>query len=117
MSEKESTRRKFLKFLGISAGATLVSSKMLAGIIKPEDIRKLNPRQQEFMVDYGKWMDEFIDVIRIQKNDSGNSVNNKKMIALTERAEAFKPKLSEYMKDANFSIIYKVSIERMSKEI
>ena len=58
MSEKESTRRKFLKFLGLSAGATLVSSKMLAGIVKPEDIRTLNPHQQEFMVDYGKWMDE-----------------------------------------------------------
>ena len=56
MPEKESTRRKFLKFLGLSAGATLVSSKLMAGIIKPEDIRKLNPHQQEFMVDYGKWM-------------------------------------------------------------
>ena len=90
---------------------------MLAGIIKPEDIRKLNPRQQEFMVNYGKWMDEFIDVIRIQKIDCGNSVNNKKMIVLTEPTKAFKPKLSEYLKDANFSMIYKVSIERMSKEI
>ena len=117
MSEKESTRRKFLKFLGLSAGATLVSSKMLAGIIKPEDIRTLNPHQQEFMVDYGKWMDEFIDVIRIQKTDRANSENNKKMIALTERAEAFKPQLSEFMKDPNFSLIYKASIERMSKEI
>jgi hypothetical protein len=117
MTEKESTRRKFLKFLGLSAGATFVSTKALAGIIKSEDIKKLNPNQQEFMVRYGKWMDEFIDVIRIQKKDPANSENNKKMIALTERAEQFKPELSEFMKDETFSLVYKVSIERMSKEI
>lgn len=117
MSEKISTRRKFLQFLGLSAGATIVSSSAIAGIINQNDIRTLKPDQQEFMIQYGKWMDEFIDVIRIQKTDRANSENNKKMIALTERAEAFKPQLSEFMKDPNFSLIYKASIERMSKEI
>jgi len=39
------------------------------------------------------------------------------MISLTEQAELFKPELAEFMKDENFAMIYKASIERMSKEI
>ena len=117
MPEKESTRRKFLKILGLSAGASLVSNKVLASYIDKDEIRKLNPVQQEFMNRYGQWMDEFIVVIRIQKTDPGNTENNKKMIALTERAEQFKPELKEFMKDKTFSMIYLASIERMKKEI
>lgn len=117
MSEKQSTRRKFLQFLGLTASATIVSSNVLASSVNQAEILKLKPEEQEFMISYGKWMDEFIDVIRIQKTDPGNKENNKKMIALTERAEESRPKLTEFMKDPTFSIIYKASIERMSKEI
>ena len=117
MSEKQSTRRRFLQFLGIYAGATLVSTGALGAFLNPAEIKKLNPEQQEFMLRYGKWMDEFIEVIRIQKTNPGNRENNTRMIALTERAENFKPELSEFMKDETFTLIYKASIERMSKEI
>jgi hypothetical protein len=117
MSEKQSTRRKFLKFLGISAGATLVSTAALGAFLDPAEIKKLNPEQQEFMMRYGKWMDEFIEIIRIKKINPDDKENNRKMIALTERAEEFKPELSEFMKDKTFSLIYQVSIDRMSKEI
>jgi len=117
MSEKETTRRKFLQFLGLTAGATMLSSDALASPVDEAEILKLNPEQQEFMISYGKWMDEFIDVIRIQKTDPANKENNLKMIALTERAEESRPQLTEYMKDDTFSLIYKASIERMSKEI
>ncbi len=117
MSENQSTRRKFLQFLGLSASATIVSSSVLAKSVESAEIVKLNPEQQEFMVGYGKWMDEFIEVIRIQKTDPGNKENNSKMIALTHRSEESRPKLTEYMKDPAFSVIYKIAIERMSKEI
>ena len=69
------------------------------------------------MIRYGKWMDEFIEVIRIKKTDPGNNENRRKMTALTEIAEKFKPELTEFMKDETFRLIYKASIERMSKEI
>jgi hypothetical protein len=117
MSEKQSARRKFLKYLGLSAGATLVSTGALGSFLDAEEIKKLNPEQQEFMLRYGKWMDEFIEVIRTQKTNPANTENNRKMISLTERAEQFKPELSSLMKDKTFSIIYQASIERMSKEI
>ena len=79
MSEKETTRRKFLQFLGLTAGATMLSSDALASPVDEAEILKLNPEQQEFMISYGKWMDEFIDVIRIQKTDPANKENNLKM--------------------------------------
>lgn len=117
MNQQSSTRRKFLKFFGFTAGATLVASPALALFTDSREIKKLNAEQQVFMNEYGKWMDEFIEVIRIQKTDPRNSENQQKMIALTHRAEEFKPQLDVFMKDETFAIVYKASIERMTKEI
>ncbi|MBL0103774.1 MAG: hypothetical protein IPP51_08470 [Bacteroidetes bacterium] len=117
MSENTSGRRKFLKYLGFTAGASLVSSKAFSAFIDTDDVKKLNPEQQEFMQRYGKWMDDFIEVIRIQKTDRLNSSNNKRMVELTELAETFKPELSKHLSDETFSLIYRASIDRMSKEI
>ena len=117
MSEDQSSRKKFLQLLGLSAGAVLVSNSALAGIVNHEEILKLNPEQQEFMIRYGKWMDEFIEIIRIQKTEPDNIENHKKMIVLTEKAEEMQSKLTEYMQDKTFAMIYMVSIERMRKEI
>ena len=117
MSDQQSSRRKFLEMLGLSAGAALVSTSALGAIVNHEQILKLNPEQQEFMVHYGKWMDEFIEVIRIQKAEPANMENHKRMIALTARAEAMQPELAAFMKDETFALIYRTSIERMSMEI
>lgn len=117
MSTDQSSRRSFLQILGITAGSVLLNTDAFAGFVDKESILKLNPEQQEFMLRYGKWMDEFIEVIRIQKTDPDNMDNNHKMISLTEKAEAFKSELAKYMKDETFSMIYQTSIQRMSSEI
>ena len=46
-----------------------------------------------------------------------NLENHKKMAALAERAAAWKPQLTEYMKDKTFALIYQDAIARMTKEI
>lgn len=117
MTEKSSSRRKFLQLLGLSAGASLIPSNSVAGLVDHTEILKLNPEQQEFMLQYEKWMDEFIEVIKVQKTDPKDVKNNENMIALTHRAEEMKPQLSEFMKDDTFSKIYQVSIQRMTNEI
>ncbi len=106
-----------MQFLGLSAGSTLVGTSALGGFIDKESILKLNPEQQEFMIRYGHWMDEFIEVIRRQKSEPDNSENKHKIMALAERAEKFNPELAEFMKDETFSLIYKASIQRLSNEI
>ena len=114
---KQSTRRNFLQLLGGSVGATLISTSVMAGFIDEAVISKLSHEQQSFMLRYGKWMDEFIKVIRIRKTDPTNHKNNRNMIALTERAEEMKPELNEFMKDKTFQQIYTAAIERMSIEV
>ena len=117
MSEQHSSRRSFLKFLGLSAGATLVSTSALASFIDKKEILKLNPEQQEFMVRYGKWMDEFTEVARVQQTDPDNLENQKRMMTLGEMAEQLQPELTEHLQDETFALIYRLSIERLSKEI
>ncbi len=117
MIEKKPQRRNFLKFLGLSATATLISKNSIAAFVDPTEIRKLNPVQKEFMNQYGHWMDEFLKVIKLQKTEPENLENQRKMVELTEQAEKFKPRLSEFMKDETFAYIYKLAIQRVSDEI
>ena len=117
MSEQQSSRRKFLKILGLTGAASMVAPNALAGFNEPSEILKLNPEQQEFMIRYGKWMDEFLEVIRIKKISPDNYENNEKMIALTEKVKKMKPELTEFLKDKTFSIIYITSIKRVRDEI
>lgn len=81
------------------------------------EIRKLTDEQKEFMFLHEKWMDEFIAVIKVQKTNPDDQENNKKMIAITEMADEFRPQLNEFMKDGTFALIYKMAMERMTKEI
>ena len=117
MLVSKSTRRNFFKFLGLTAGTTLMSQASFGAHLDETEIRKLTDEQKEFILLHEKWMDEFIAVIRVQKTDPEDQENIKKMIAITEMADEFKPQLNEYMKDGTFALIYKMSMERMSKEI
>ena len=117
MSEQQSSRRKFLRVLGLTGAASLVAPSALAGINKHSEILKLNPEQQEFMIRYEKWMDEFLEVIRIKKDNPENHENNEKMIALTLKVEKMKPELTEFLKDQTFATIYMASIKRVRDEI
>jgi len=117
MPEQESTRRKFLQIFGLSAGASLLKTNAMASFTDQAAIKKLTPEQQEFMLRYGKWMDEFTKLVHLQKTDPDNLENHKKMMNLTKKAEEMQPALSEFMKDETFSLIYKASIDRLSKEI
>ncbi len=117
MSDQQSSRRKFLQLLGLSAGATIISGNVMAAGFDKEEIKKLTAPQQEFMLQYEQWMTEYIKVIRVQKTDLDNLEHHKQMMLLSTKAEAFQPTLTEFMKDPTFALIFKVSIERMAKEI
>ena len=116
MSEHQSTRRRFLKLLGLSVGA-VASTNAFASFIDSEEIKKLNTEQQEFMGRYGIWMDEMTLVARIQKTHPEDFDNQKKMMTLGVKAEELQPELSKHMKDETFALIFKESIKRLSNEI
>ena len=117
MSEQQSSRRKFMKLIGLTGAASMVGPNAIAGFNDESEILKLNTEQQEFMIRYGKWMDEFVEVIRVKKKDPEDQKNNEKMIALTEKVQKMKPELTEFLKDETFSMIYMASIKRVRDEI
>ena len=117
MSDLSSDRRKFLKILGLSTTATLVSSSVFANFINESEIKKLNPAQQEFMMRYGKWMDDFTEIIRIQKSAPESIENHQKMMEITNEVKELQSELQEFMKDETFELIFKASIQRVSNEI
>jgi hypothetical protein len=111
------TRRKFLELLGLTAGATIAGTTVFGKSVSNEEILTLNAEEQEFMLMYERWMDEFLKVIKIQKNEPQNIENHKRMIALTEIADEWKTQINTYMQDKKFATIFHASIERMKNEI
>lgn len=111
------TRRKFLELLGLTAGATIAGATVFGKSTPDEEILTLNAEEQEFMIMYERWMDEFLKVIKIQKDEPHNMENHKRMMALTEISDEWKTQINTYMQDKKFATIYHASIERMKKEI
>ena len=116
-TQEQNSRRNFLRIVGLSAGTALISTSAFSSFIDKTDVLKLNPKQQEFMLRYGKWMDDFIDVIRKKKDEPGNQEYHKVTMTLSDKAAAFKPELTVFLKDKNFELVYRKAIDRMSKEI
>ena len=95
----------------------MISTNAFSAFINQAEVLKLNPKQQEFMLHYGKWMDDFIDVILKKKAEPGNEKHHKVTMTLSDKAAAFKPELAEFLKDKKFELVYRAAIDRMSKEI
>lgn len=77
----------------------MVSNNAFSAFINQAEVLRLNPKQQEFMLRYGKWMDDFIYVIRKKQADPGNQEHQKVVMILSQKAEGFKPELTEFLKD------------------
>jgi len=118
MDGYEDNRRWFLRRLGFTLGGTLTASSLIsASIIDTDKDMNISHDQQIFMDEYEKWMNEFIEVIRIQKVDPENYENNKNIVLLSERTKKWQFKLHEYMTDDNFARYYMKATERMTLEI
>lgn len=118
MDGYEDNRRQFLRRLGFTLGGTLTASSLIsANIIDTDKNMHISPEQKAFMNSYEKWMNEFIEVIRIQKVDAENIKNNKNIVLLSERSKKWQFKLHEYMTDDNFARYFMKATERMTLEI
>ena len=118
MDAFEISRRNFLHKLGLTVGAAAVATTGISGSINHAEMNfGLTTEQLDFMTEYDKWMDDFIEVIRVQRKDSENLENNKKLVELTEISSKWQDTLATYMKDDNFAKYYMIVTERMTKEI
>ena len=124
MDGYESTRRDFLKKLGLVVGATAITATGFSEVTdfaekiqnKKEEF-KLNAEQQKFMDKYEKWLEEFHDMAKFQKVDAEHLENNKKLVALSNEAATWQKELIEHMKDDNFARHYMVLTEKVTATI
>jgi hypothetical protein len=118
MNGYDENRRRFLTKLGMTLGVTLTGGTIVEGANAPSAGKmSITAEQNAFMQNYERWMDDFIEVIKIQKKEPMNLENNKKIVALSDEAKAFQSELTGYMKEDNFARYYMVATERMTLEI
>jgi hypothetical protein len=114
----EDKRRGFLKTLGLTVGGVMFAGASATAKIVEEKIKfPLSEDEQKFIDMYEVWMDNFIEVIKIQRNDPVNLENNKRIMVLTDESHSWQPQIIKYMKDTNFAKHYMIVSERMTKEI
>lgn len=118
MNGYDENRRRFLTKLGMTLGVTLAGTAVMQGeeIATTKELT-LSGDQQLFMSNYERWMDDFIEVIKVQKLEPMNLENNKKIVALSDEAKVFQQELMGYMKDENFARYYMIATERMTLAI
>jgi hypothetical protein len=119
MDAYEHSRLAFIRKLGLTLGATVLPStfKIAYSIADKREEIELSEPQVKFMQHYEKWMDDFIPVIRRQKENPEDYENNKKIVELSEIAKSWQNELVGYMKDENFARYYLIASERMTHEI
>lgn len=106
-----------MRTAGLVIGGSLIAKGSMAKSLNDDEIKKLNPEQNEIMERYGLRMVEFTEVVRLQKKDPFNVEYRHRMEALTQRYHDFKPELSEHMKYKTFNLIYLEPIKRVKDEI
>lgn len=118
MDGYESTRRTFLRKLGLTVGATAITGIAKSTQIIEDKIQfPLTEEQQKFMLAYDRWMDEFIEIIKARREYPDDLELNKKLMALSEEAQKWQPVVNEFMKESNFAKHYMIVTERMTNEI
>lgn len=118
MDGYESSRRSFIRKLGLTVGATALAGVAKSTQIIEEKIQyPLTADQEEFMENYNRWMNDFVHVIKARKTNPDDLELNKRLMALSEEAQEWQPLVTEYMKDTNFARHYMIATEHMTNEI
>lgn len=117
MNGYDENRRRFLAKLGMTMGVTMTGNLVAGKDNLEAGEMKISAEQQAFMDMYEKWMDEFVEVIKVQKKEPDSLENNMKIVALSEQAKGFQSTLVQYMQDDNFARYYMIATERMTLAI
>lgn len=118
MDSYESTRRGFIKKLGLSVGiAAAYSGAKGAKIIENNIDFPLTDNQQKFIHKYEEWMNQFVEIIKARRSNPDDLEINMKLMRLSEQHETWQKEVIEYMKEDNFAKHYMIVTQRMTDEI
>jgi hypothetical protein len=118
MDNYESTRRGFLRKLGLSVGAAV----SVTGVKGIEIMEKhldfpLSEAQQQFIIKYESWMDNFVKIINLRKGDPDNLEYNLQLMRLSEEHEQWQGEVKTYIEDQNFAKHYMIITQRITNQI
>lgn len=118
MSDYEESRRQFLLKLGLTVGTVAAgTAKLSATVINDKMEFPLTNSQQQLMVKYETWMDNFIPAAKAQRENQEDLIAKARIMELSSEAETWRFELTEYMKDDNFARYYMTATERLTKEV
>jgi len=113
--ENNDSRRNFLKKIGMTLTAAATTT-FAAGAVKTSKFDKLSLEKQAFLKKYKIWIDNFKNVVNVQKVDPQHAANNEYMMKLSEEAENWKAELQSYLTDQDFAEEYlKLTVELTNK--
>lgn len=105
MGNQNSTRRGFLKKLGITAvAATVVNKEVLADV----NLNRLSSQEDrnQFLQQYEKWINEYIEVVNKEKSSQSDMANKHRIMELSEQANGWQEYLKEYLQHDDFKQKY-----------
>ena len=118
MDSYESTRRGFLRKLGLSVGVAVAATTVKGAQIIEKNISfPLTDDQQKFIEKYEDWMDSFVEVIKERKLNPDELEVNMRLMKLSEQHETWQKEVKGYMEDENFAKHYMIVTERMTLQI
>ncbi len=97
MNSNNTSRKDFLKSIGLMALATTVASIATPFEAAAETIANTNKKEEldNFLLVYERWVTEFNKMVDVQKKDPHHLENNKRMMQLSDEAAGFLPKVKQ----------------------
>ena len=118
MDNYESTRRNFLKKLGLTVGVATVSTGIRGAQIMEKTIEfPLTEDQKIFLNKYEIWMRNFMEMNRKRKINPNDMEANKKLMQLSEEHEKWQSEVRKHMQDQNFAKNFMIVSEKLTNEI
>ena len=68
MNGYDENRRRFLTKIGLTLGVSLTGTVMQGENVPASDAFAISTEQMAFMINYERWMDDFIEVINASAN-------------------------------------------------
>ncbi len=113
---KKDNRRKFIQKLGVTVGAAaLLDSEAMASVGKMQASKEIE--RSEFLNHYENWVNQYIDVVEMEKSDKNNMANKHRIMELSHQAQDWQEKIAIYLNDDSFKQRYIQLSMRLSDSI
>ena len=116
MGNSPYNRKEFVKKIGMALGS-IASFNTVSAQDTDTEIVTLTDEQLDFLHDYEEWLKKFHIYVKIRINHPNDTVNNLKLMELSEEADRRKTILEMHMDDEVFQAAFNYITESISMDI